>query len=467
MNHFTRERSSLHACSSAGFDSASDPSKRRLKARLPLIISVYLFFFLLPIEFSISIGPLFITPTRLFFLLAVLPLLIALFRLGNLHTADWLIFAYVVWVALALLRKQGAGGIEPAGQSLLEVLVPYLIARLHLHDSAQVARLVQVLGIIICILGALAIPEAIFHDRFLHDIPRLITGVIYEFQSDTRLGLLRAASTFENPLLFGLYCATFLSMIWYSGVQTSRRVLLCFGVVVATTLSLTSAAVLLLLMQILLIAFEGITRKIPARAAIVLATLVVVVLLVEALSDRGVVRLIAGELTFNPFTGYYRIAQWEHSIDDVMLNPIFGINFEDWTRPFWMTDSIDNHWLLTAMRSGLPSVVIIFALLFIIAYRLYFRRKKYQDPLGRSLMLGWILGMSALFLGGWTVAFFGKMFPALFFLIGIGAALMKVTDEHWDGRDRPEKLAIQDRPLRFSRYQSARDVQPPSFNGHC
>lgn len=441
-------------------------SDRVAQASLPLIIVIYVLIFMLPIEFSVSLGSIFLPPTRLFFLITAVPLIVLLFMREKLTLVDGILAAYVIWVALAFLAKRGGGGIEPAGQAFIEIVVPYLMARLFLKDAALVARFIKITCILIALLGVLAIPEGILHFRYLHEFPRMLTGVIYEMQADERLGLLRSASTFENPILFGLYCATFLSLAWFSTFGLGTRILLCMGIILATALSLSSAPMLLLALQIALIVAERATRRFSARAAIIMGVITVVVVFLETFSNRGVAGLIAAKLTFNPHTGYYRLLQWEYSIDDVRANPLFGINFENWTRPYWLNDSIDNHWLYLAMNSGVPAVMLIFAALLVIGYRLYKRRKTLQDPILRSLMLGWIIGMAALFMGAWTVALFGKMLPVLFFMIGLGAALMQTSDIE-SAQDAPE-AAPPDSARRFTRFAPKRvraDAAPPRPTG--
>ena len=401
---------------------------RAARAAIPGMVVAYIIIFLLPIELSFYLGPLFMTPTRVFLMVTAVPLIVILFTREKLMAIDFLLMAYVMWVVLAFLVKRGTGGLEAAGQSFLEATVSYLVARLFFKEAGQVVRYIMVISLTIFVLGLLAIPEAIGHTRYLHDIPKMLTGISYVMQDDLRLGLLRAASTFENPILFGLYCATFLSLVWYSTYGLGIRLALGAGIVMATGLSLSSAPMLLLVLQIVLIAAEHATRRIKRRAFYIVVGVLAAVAFIETFSNSGVAGLIASHLTFNPSTAYYRLLQWRFSIDDVMANPFFGINFENWTRPYWLTDSIDNNWLLLAMRSGLPAVMLLFAGLALLAYRLYRRRKTMRDPVLKSLMLGWIIGMSALFLGAWTVALFGKMTSAMFFLIGLGAALLQMKD---------------------------------------
>lgn len=424
---------------------------RSANATLPSILIAYILVYLLPIELSFYIGSLFMTPTRVFFLITTIPLIVIFFNREKPMIIDWLLAAYVMWVVLAYLVKRGGGGVEAAGQSFLQLTAPYLLARIFFKDSAQVARYVIVMCISITVLGLLAIPESLFYVRYLHTIPQMLTGISYEMQSDVRLGLLRAASTFENPILFGLYCATFFSLLWYSTSSVGTRTVLTLGVLVATGLSLSSAPMLLILVQFFLIVAERASRKIKSRVPLILVAVSASVIFIETFSNRGVAKLIASNLTFNPSTGYYRLLQWEHSIDDVRSNPLFGINFENWTRPFWMTDSVDNNWLFLAMDSGIPAVALICSLLLSLSYKIYRRRKTVRDPILKSLMLGWIICISALFLGAWTVTLFGKMLPAQFFLIGLGAALLQIEDTGVPGPIN-QGTASYSRNNRYSRF---------------
>ncbi len=41
-----------------------------------------------------------------------------------------------------------------------------------------------------------------------------------------------------------------------------------------------------------------------------------------------------------------------------MLSPIFGHGLNDWERPGWMGGSIDNFWLVNAVRYGIPGFLL-------------------------------------------------------------------------------------------------------------
>ena len=67
-------------------------------------------------------------------------------------------------------------------------------------------------------------------------------------------------------------------------------------------------------------------------------------------------------LTFNSGTAYWRLHIWNFGSAEVWRNPLFGIGLNDWARPSWMwTASVDNFWLLTAMRYGIPAFLLLVA----------------------------------------------------------------------------------------------------------
>jgi hypothetical protein len=392
---------------------------------LPIPLVLMIFSILLPIEISFYIGPVFMTSIRVIMIGLTIPMLAHLVMDRRRDLADWLVVLAVLWICIGHLIKRGASGIEIAGQSILEILIPYLVARYCLRDKTELTRFLSAIGFIILVLGILAIPESVLGVRFLHEIPRAFTGIVYEIQSDERMGLLRASSTFENPILFGLFGATFMALIWYSELPLSRRLILCAGCTLSTVLSLSSAAILMLGLQILLIIIEKITRRLPKRTLIIVISTVIMIVFVELSSNRGFIKLMISNITLNPSTGYYRTLQWENAIDDVMAHKFLGMtDVYNWTRPFWMTPSIDNNWLVLSMTSGIPATLLVWSLLLRISVVLYRLKRNINDIALARTMTGWLISLIALFLGAWTVAYFGRMQPVSYFIYGIGAALM-------------------------------------------
>ena len=140
-------------------------------------------------------------------------------------------------------------------------------------------------------------------------------------------------------------------------------------------------------------------------------------------SNRGPVVLLIETLTFNSGTGWTRIHIWRNGIDDVMRNPIFGIGLNDWTRPFWLTSSVDNFWLLTAMRYGIVGFSFLAAGVAWHAYKVL--TAKGLTAYERQLRVGYMIGLISLSLSLATVHIWGP--PFVLFLAYIGAGVWFYT----------------------------------------
>jgi len=144
---------------------------------------------------------------------------------------------------------------------------------------------------------------------------------------------------------------------------------------------------------------------------------VVFIILINALSDRGFFAILISYLTFNPVTGYYRLLQWEYTMDDIAQNPLFGIGLNDWTRPEWMNNSIDSFWLLMTLQHGImANLVLLIACLYAVFYTLNRVHKHHKTS--RWMVQAWILAFMSLILIGFTVDYFGKIQPLFFFVLG-------------------------------------------------
>ncbi|MGV6804444.1 MAG: O-antigen ligase family protein [Ruegeria sp.] len=429
------------------------------EAPLPALIWVYIMVLLIPIEFSLNLGGLLITPVRGFLLIVAGPVFYMFFTRRKFTTEDGLMVFFALWVFTSYLTRKGFANLDQSGQRFLEIMVSYCITRTFFTNRQQMISYSQLLAVVIAILGFLAIPEAITHYRFLHEVPELLTGFYYYISDDTRMNMLRAATTFEHPILFGLFAASSMSMLWFSTQSTGRRLWRTVTTGIASFFSLSSAAILVFGLQMALITMEFFTRKIPRRLTLFTVGTTAIVIFLETASNRGAIGLIASYLTFSAHTAYYRILQWNFTIDDVMRNPLFGVRYSEWTRPYWLTDSIDNNWLFIAFENGIPAVVALFALYLVIFLKVLKRARATKDMTLRGLEMGWIIAAISLFLGGWTVTFFGKMTPYFSLFLGMGSALarMPATSDQTDTPpdDQTDTVARANTRSRYTRFSGA------------
>lgn len=392
---------------------------------VPLPITLFLFtVVLVPIELGFFVGSLFFTWSKAFIFLIAIPTLIR--AAGELKPTvfDGLLIAHVLWtMACTLVNRPGMPGVEWAGTYFLEIVVVYLLVRLHLRTLEQIHATVRMLVVLAGICALVAIPESLLGQRFIHDWARALTGFEYTFSDEERLGLLRATSFFEHPILHGLFCAYMLSMMWFSEPRPAARVIKALVLGVGTFFSLSSAPLLTYMGQAGLIALERATRWLKGRLMIITLSVLGLVTFLNLATGRGAFGFLAG-MTLNPATAWYRNAIWESGLANLKRSPIIGIDPARWTRFEWMvSSSLDNHWLLMALRGGVPGVLMFFGALWMI-WRTATRGVSPDRPaLYNQLRLGWGLMIVALILGGATVAFFGRMQPLLAFLVAIGAAL--------------------------------------------
>lgn len=410
------------------------PTARRYpqaqESKTPLVIILFLILVVMvPIEFSLQLGPLFLPASR-FCLIALFFMILP--RLGELKLQlfDWLFIAHVGWVCVAyVLIYPISTAIEMSGAYVLEFLVTYLTARIYLEQISQIRSVIQLLFVLVLISGILALPEALTGVRFIHDFASSLTGKTYKFSPDMRMGITRAASFFEHPILYGVFCASALGLVWFVSTPAQRMFMVPI-IAIATWLSASSAPLLIVLIQLVLIAIESFTRTIRRRDKLLGLATATFAALMQIFTGRGVIGLVM-LITINPGTAYTRRAQWNFAIDDVLRNPWFGFVPSTYTRPFWLAPSIDNWWLLIMMRSGIPSLILL--ALSVLFMWIAIARRDSASQLFKNLRTGWGLMMIALILGAATVTFFGKLQPLFAFYLGMGAALATCALPKEDG----------------------------------
>jgi len=86
-----------------------------------------------------------------------------------------------------------------------------------------------------------------------------------------------------------------------------------------------------------------------------------------------------------------------------------------------MSDSMDNFWLVTAVRYGLPALAFLLGAIVLLAIR-QARASAHDVELNRHRM-AWLAIIIGFAISGITVHFWNSLFAYFFFLIGSGAWL--------------------------------------------
>lgn len=380
---------------------------------------------ILPSELAVNLFGMALIPVRLVLIVFFVPAVLRLMRSRDVRfqAFDAFLLLALVWLAIALIVNNGfERGAKFGGSLLLESLGGYILARAYVRNGTEFAYAVGTYFLFVMVTALIAIPETFLRLQFVHDLAAAISGLPKAVIGSEagRLGLARANSTFDHPILYGVFCASALGLVWYlqdAGRERWIRAGLLFG---ATFCAVSSAPFLAFFMIAGYIVWERYTRPIPSRVALMVALGVLMLLAIELLSNRSAVQVLIGIVALDHWTAYYRILIWENAAGDIARSPLFGIPLNSWTRPQWMTGSVDSFWLNTALLGGLPAVGFMMAGILILMKRVH----TWRGPETRArwaARYGWTATMLALALQAFTVHYWGSMNSLFFFLVGLGA----------------------------------------------
>ena len=393
---------------------------------LALLFVVSMF---IPVEFYIMLGSLRLEPYRLVLLVALGYALVYLPRTRRQADAvDTSLLVLLCIVFASFWVNHGIGkAIQSTGLYAVETLGAFYLARLAITTPMQFYRINQLFITILACLTLFTVYEAVTKHRILHDLALQITG---HHSLDPRLytadyvraGLMRAASLFEHPILYGTLTALFFpfSILSWNSYRRSSDTLKASGLLISMIFTLSSAPILSLLLQgisaILLKIWHQARRLWFSLFFLVLA----IALIIQFTSNRGFFGVLISYLTLNPQTGYSRILQWEYTAVDIANHPLLGIAHHDWTRPSWLAwlgTSIDSFWLLLILQHGVFALCLLLAASFYTTARTV-RVWVYHDKRTQWMVTAWLLSFFSLIFIGFTVDYFGKLQPMFFFMLG-------------------------------------------------
>jgi len=385
-------------------------------AVLPAAILIYSA--LIPPEVRINIADQTFYATRMAAVL-LLPWLISQIvkRPVRLMWLEYVFFAGAFWMVFAFIVYYGPGeGLPRGGALAFDVIMPYLIARYSIRSSNDVRRMLIMVAPGLLFPGLAMLAEIMTGTPIIRPAAASIFGALPNYENgvavgsgemfiDHRLGLLRAAGPFPHPIMAGLFLASFLSIYAMSSI---RRWPVFIGIASAffAVFTISSSAIIALLIALGLMAFDKIQRMVAFLSwKMTLPFIGLGLLAAHFYSQNGLINVLI-RFTLNPQTGQFRRLIWEYGTQSVARNPWFGIGFTDYERPEWMVPSVDNHWLLLAMRFGIfPSIA--FFTVAIGAIWLISNASKRANEQDKRFFTGIAIAIFALTLLGFTVAFFG------------------------------------------------------------
>ena len=427
----------------------SAPLERGTAGRISWIAVLFLLS-LLP-QISFKIGPLLLKPYRVVLLILFVPLFIRLLSgaAGRMMAADWLMIGASLWAALALMMNHPLGQtIEPIGVIFIELLGAYMVARVCIRSAEDFRRVVKVLFGIIVVLLVFAALESVTRRPILL---QLLGQGFAAVDAGVRFGLRRAQAVFAHPIHYGAFVSAGLGLVWYAlrpDAGLLARLACAFIIALSTFFSLSTGALIAFNMQCVFIAWEAVTAPHPKRWRIFAWGFFACYIMLDLLSNRTPFHILVDYASFSSGSAYNRILIWQYGTDNVVANPVFGIGLNDWENPAWMSDSVDNFWLLLTMQYGLPFIALFVGALYLILRRVSLQ--ELTDPVDRACRAGYLTTFGGVAIAGGTVHYWQTMFAFVLFLFGAGVWMISggakpkaadaVSQDQHDPRSRRASL---------------------------
>jgi O-antigen ligase len=339
---------------------------------------------------------------------------------------------------ISLVKAHGiAAAIEPSGMLVIETMGAYLLARCYIRDAEDFASTIVLAAAIIACLLPFAAYEWVTGNRLIISAFRNILPSVETALGEQRMGFWRVQGPFVHPILFGLFCGSIFALT-QAVARTKRAGLVrrLLPALVASTalLSMSSAPIAGLVMQGALMSWNGVLRRYRSRWKILWVLMLAGFLVVDFGSNQTPIKFYISHFTFDKATGWFRILIWEYGSASVLNHPLFGIGLGSWARPKWMPDSVDNFWLLTAMRYGIPALVFILGSCLWTLFAIAFKPK--LDEKLQSYRVAYLICLVAYLFVGTTVHFWTAAYVWFLFLLGSGVWLLdiKTGDDGAAGR---------------------------------
>ena len=394
-------------------------------SRLPFPVRLYVMMTVLPILFNV--GSLALSGQRVVLLALVVPLTFKLLRgaYGRLIWTDIFFFLHILWATLAIAVNNPDRVLQNAGSTGVEFMGGYLVGRAYIRSTDDFLALIRFLTVLVFC----SLPFALFEAKTGRPILIELIGKLPSFSSvpilniDARMGLERAQVVFAHPIHYGLFCGATFSLIFVGLkglISTTQRYLTALLIGFCVFLSLSSGALLPLILQVFFIFWASMLGSIRQRWLVLLGLFFLAYIGIALLSNRPPIRVFMTYATFSAHNAYWRGIIFEWGMVNIWKSPIFGIGLNDWVRPFFMrSSSIDNFWLLSAVRAGFPGLALL--LLGYLPGLWWVGRCKFDE--GSRLWLlrrAWVFTFTGLTLTLCTVAVWTAMYSFVFFLFGAG-----------------------------------------------
>lgn len=404
-------------------------------------LAVILFYLLLvPPQFNVTIGNVYLSPFRIFLIGSSLYLMFAGLRKELRWTVPDIFVAFgTLWIWFASYMSSGSvtTALVIGGSHTVDIGLAYFAARVGIQTPNDLRRFLLLCAPGAAFMGAMVLAEAVSHQLIVQRISGMITGAPYPRRWDVRLGFMRGMGSFPHPILAGIFLGSLLPLYWFSGLRGWPKYLGMASSVLGV-FSMSSAAMLALVVGGALSIYDWLTEQIRNLTwQMFLFFSAILYFAVELTSNTGFYGLLIRYASLNTASAYNRVLIWEFGTDNIEKSPFFGIGYADWDRPDWMhSGSFDHFWLITALRFGIPETFFLLGatLIALVMIALKSRSLPYHDA---RLLRGVTISLAVFALGVNSVSLWMAPLVWYFMLLGVTVSLASVRAPSVQGRQMP------------------------------
>ena len=397
-----------------------------------LALPVKIFLVCVAIPFAFGLGPVVMTGVRLvlIFLIPVMAARLISGKAGKMLPTDVLFFLHWLWIGVTIGIQNPDSMIQNVGATGVEFLGGYFLGRTFIRTKADMIGLIRFSVLLVVLSLPFAVYETLTGRSLIIEVLRALPVVEGPVKDDSlkRMGLNRVQMDFATPIHYGVYCTIVFSFCYFGlkGVYSNfKRYLATMVIFACVFFSLSSGALLPVMLQLFMIIWAFMFRKSARRWWYLLGWLAFCYVFIDLLSNRSPYRVFMSYATFSSANAYWRAAINQYGMENVWANPYLGIGFANWKRPSWMgSNSVDNFWLLMAMRHGIPGFLLIATGYAVAMWQVVFARLGDGDPVLLRLRLAWIFTFISLAFTMVTVHIWSEIYSLVFFHIGAGLWLV-------------------------------------------
>lgn len=361
--------------------------------------------------------------------------------------ADLVMIFSAVWMFLATAAHYTIDiSLKTGGAATFDALAAYLVGRLYFRNSIDLRRFLYRITPLVIGAAFVLFVESISHRYLFRPFVGMVTGhspaAILNRMYEIRNGFLRATGPFQHPIAAGLFFATLLPLFLAADLPVRRWIgaLACVGGV----FSWSSAGIASLAAGLALGFYDQFQRKHRIGWMPVVLSVLTICIMIQSFVQGGLIRFIIRYASLNPATGYYRLAIFQYGWADVERHPWIGIGyFGSYLRPAWMgTESVDNFWLLQALRYGIPGMVLFLVGAWAVIIKLGMMRQRLESGslTGRRMATGLVITLVILLLSIISVAPWAADMAWLMVLLGMAGGLSDPLNHAVAAATTPRKV---------------------------